>query len=223
MTAQELYYDFHLLLNKNNELKNINIEAANFVRLYNREAERWLADYIKNNNNSDKFLNLDFFIIADFNLERISSTLTEDIYKLPEDCFVIIEGDFRSEVSGQGCTGIVYNHIPKTQDVNSLLANKTTAPSLHWERGLAKLSQEGLIVFKNNFEILKTTVSYYKKVPKIDLEGYTDFSGNLSSNIDPGYSDYISQQILDRVITEVQREFENSVGFQLSQERQRSF
>ena len=82
MTAQELYYDFHLLLNKNNELKDINIEAPNFVRLYNREAERWLADYIKNNNNSDKFINLDYFIKSDHYLERVSSTPTQDIYKL---------------------------------------------------------------------------------------------------------------------------------------------
>lgn len=223
MTAQELYYDFHLLLNKNNELKDINIEAPNFVRLYNREAERWLADYIERNNSSDNNLILDYFLVPDYILTRTSSTSTQDIYSLPENCFSVIEGDFRSVVVGGGCTGVIYNTVSKSQQVNPLLANKFSAPSLSWERGLAKITNAGIIVYKNGFDITSTIISYYKIPEKIDLEGYTGFDGVLSSNIDPKYSDYIAQQILDKVVTEVQREFENSAGFQLSQQRERSF
>lgn len=223
MTAQELYYDFHLLLNKNNEDKEINIEAPNFVKLYNREAERWLADYIENNNKSDKIFELDFFLIPDVELERIDSRIQQDIYRMPKDCFSIIEGDFRSEVESEGCKKTIFNEVAKTQEVNSLLSNKFTAPSFAWERGLAKVTKEGITVYKNNFEIDKTLISYYIRPKKIDLKGYVDSDNNLSEDKDPNYSDYIAQQILDRVVTEVHRQFENSAGFQLSKERQRSF
>lgn len=223
MTSQELYYDFHLLLNKNNEDKNINIEAPNFVRLFNRESERWLADYIENNNSGDNKFNLDSFLVPDYTLIKSSSTPTQETYPVPKDCFSIIEGDFRSVVKVGECESTIFNVISKTQEINILLANKFTAPSVAWERGLAKLTKDGLIVYKNGFDILNTTISYYKKVKKIDLEGYTDFEGIISKNIDPDFSDYVAQQILDRVVTEVQREFENSAGFQLSKERQRSF
>jgi hypothetical protein len=58
MTSEELYYEFHLLVNKNNSQQNINIEKPHFVQLYNREQERWVGSVLKTGNNSNQINDL---------------------------------------------------------------------------------------------------------------------------------------------------------------------
>jgi hypothetical protein len=213
--VNELYYEFSLLLNKNNQNKNVNIEKHNFVYLYNRESSRWLNDYITNNNNSDNVFIISELLVKDLELTRIENNKEYSVYEIPLDLYTILPAESKSYVGK--C--ILYNYIKKP-NVNIYLEDKFTKPSLAWERGLGELVDRGVIIYKDNFEIDKTVISYYKTPRKIDMQGYKHYDGRESEDIDPDVSEYISSEIINRVVTEINREFENQFGFQASKERE---
>lgn len=223
MTVQDAYLNFSLLLNKNNEQKNINIEKYAFVKLYNREIDRFLSDYVELNNSSDNYIFIKDLIVKNYLLKRIEKNTDFVLYENPEDMFIPIHGDFYSEVSSGDCSNVIYNQLKKPNEINIALKNKFNQPSIAWERGLAKISQEGIVVYKKDFEINKSYLSYYKKINKIDIEGYTAVDGNNSTNIDPDTSDYITNMIIDRVVLEVHRNYENPQGMQIAQSRLKPF
>jgi hypothetical protein len=213
--VNELYYEFSLLLNKNNQNKNVNIEKHNFVYLYNRESLRWLNDYISNNNNSDNVFIISELLVKDLELTRIENNKEYSVYEIPSDLYTILPAESKSYVGK--C--ILYNYIKKP-NLNVYLEDKFTKPSLTWERGLGELVDRGVIIYKDNFEIDKTVISYYKTPGKIDMQGYKHYDGRESEDINPDVSEYISSEIINRVVTEINREFENQFGFQASKERE---
>jgi len=213
--VNELYYEFSLLLNKNNQNKNVNIEKHNFVYLYNREALRWLNEYLNTNNNSDNVFIISELLVKDLELKRIENTNEYSVYEIPEDLAYLLPAESKSYVGN--C--ILYNYIKKP-NVNIYLEDKFTKPSLAWERGLGELVDRGIIIYKNNFEINKTVITYYRTPKKIDMQGYKHYDGKESSDINPDVSSYISSEIINRVVTEINREFEDQFGFQVSKERE---
>ena len=214
-SVNELYYEFSLLVNKNNQNKNVNIEKHNFVYLYNREALRWLNEYINVNSGSDNTFVISDLLVKDFEVDRIENTESYSVYKIPENLYYLLPAESKSYVGK--C--ILYNYIKKP-NVNIYLEDKFIKPSLAWERGLGELVEKGIIIYKDNFEINKTVISYYREPIKIDMKGYTHFDGTESQDVNPDVSDYISSEIINRVVTEVNREFENQLGFQISKERE---
>lgn len=223
MTASELYYNFHILINQNNEQKNLNVEKANFVAMYNRESERFLSDYIERNNSSDNILYINGLINRDVTLQRRTADSNKVVYRTPADMFFMIHRSLISTVNTGSCTGIVYNHLFKPEEANARLEDAFTKPSFAWERGLAKLEQDQIVVYQDGFTIENTTMSYYRKPVKIDLEGYINFQGVKSSNIDPDTPDYISHQILDKMAKEYMGQIENQIGYQISSARERQY
>lgn len=214
-SVNELYYEFSLLVNKNNQNKNVNIEKHNFVYLYNREALRWLNEYINVNSGSDNTFVISDLLVKDFEVDRIENTEAYSVYKIPKNLYYLLPAESKSYVGK--C--ILYNYIKKP-NVNIYLEDKFIKPSLAWERGLGELVEKGIIIYKDNFEINKTVISYYREPVKIDMKGYTHFDGTESQDVNPDVSDYISSEIINRVVTEVNREFENQLGFQISKERE---
>jgi len=75
------------------------------------------------------------------------------------------------------------------------------------------------MIFLNDFTIDDTFIAYFKAPPKVDMEGYTHIDGSISKNKDPGMSDYLVGQVIDRIVVEVTREFSDQVGFQLAETR----
>lgn len=223
MTVDELYYSFHLLLNKNAESKSINIAKENFVILYNRESLRWLSDFIEKNTKNDNLLSINELIVLGHELEAIENHTDAIVYKLPEDYFNLLPGDFKSIVKHNDCSGVIYNRVLKPNEINIVLQNSGLKPSFHWERGIGQVFDNKVKVFITDFKIQSTFISYFKIPDQIDMEGYITFENKDSENKNSNNSEYIQNQILDYVVTEVQRQFENKIGFELSKERQREF
>jgi hypothetical protein len=219
MTSEKLYYTLSLLVNKNNENSEITIERENFVLLYNREALRWLADYIELNNSTDNIANVGKLVVKDKELVKTSSPDNRIVYSVPGDYFIPVHGDFRSQTS----CGVIYNWVFKPNDVNTALEDKMTRPSVAWERGVASISEDAINVYRDGFDVVSTTMSYYRKPREIDLVGYINLEGESSINIDPDLNDYLCNQILDRVATEIKREWPSGSEFQIAQTRERGY
>jgi hypothetical protein len=214
-TVNELYYEFSLLVNKNNQQKNVNVDKPNFVYLYNRESLRWLNDYINTNNSTDNVFIISELLVKDFEVNRIENKKEYSVYEIPENMFSLLPSESKSYVGN--C--ILYNYIKKP-NININLEDKFIRPSLAWERGLGELVEKGIIIYKDNFEINKTLISYYRTPRKIDMQGYRHINGEESTDIDPDVTPYLSSEIINRVVTEINREFENQYGFQTSKDRE---
>ena len=219
MNVNELYHTFKLLYNKNNENKDINIPKQNFVFIYNREAEIWLADFIRINRHNSEIFKVNEFLVTDFELEVASARKEKVEYTLPQDYFDLSIGTLRSKISSP-CSGTIFNRVYKNEELNTILKNKFTKPSARWERGVARVGNNKLTVYQEDFTVDKTIVSYYKKPKKIDMAGYRKIDNTASQDIDPNYSDYVINEILNKVVTEFNREHGDQLGFQISKERE---
>ena len=212
MNIKDAHYEFSLLLNKNSERKDINIDLLNYIVLYNRESKRWLVEFIERNNSTDNILTLNEFLINKHKLDKLKTNVDSVEYSYPDDFFRILVGNSYSTVKNKSCTGIVYNYFKKPNDLNIQIEDKFTRPSIEWERGLGDLYRNKIVIYKTNFDIIDTFISYYKKPKTLDLN-----NPDLVSDLE--MSDYLVSQINDRIVSEVYREF-NNPGFNLAKTRE---
>ena len=212
MNIKDAHYEFSLLLNKNSERKDINIDLLNYIVLYNRESKRWLVEFIERNNSTDNILTLNEFLINKHKLDKLKTNVNSVEYSYPDDFFRILVGNSYSTVKNKSCTGIVYNYFKKPNDLNIQIEDKFTRPSIEWERGLGDLYRDKIVIYKTNFDIVDTFISYYKKPKTLDLN-----NPDLVSDLE--MSDYLVSQINDRIVSEVYREF-NNPGFNLAKTRE---
>lgn len=217
MTAEELYYEFHLLVNKNNSQQNINVEKPHFIQLYNREYDRWLYKTLSDKNRNDRINDLQELLVPDKELEVLEVKELYNSYKLPTDFFYYSEVRVRAKKQDKEKTLFVYNIHPK--EVNVYLHDEFSSPTFEWEESFSTISESTVKVYKKDFEIDKMYFSYYKDGQKLELAGYIKLDGSMSQNKDIVLSSVYLRQILDNVVKEYMRESENQLGFQLSQER----
>ena len=214
VTVKDAYYEFSLLLNKNSERKDINIDKLNYYVLYNRESKRWLAEFIERNNNSDNILTISELLVSNYELVRKQTNKESIEYEIPDNYFKLLTGKSYSTVKSTKCNveGVVYNWFKKPNDWNIQTEDKFTAPSFSWERGLADISQNTITIYKTDFEILSSFISFYEKPVEINLL-------NPDVDLDLKLSNFLIGQINDRIVSEVYREF-NSPGFNMAKSRE---
>lgn len=218
MSSEDLYYHFQLILNKNASLKNVNITRPNFVILYNREALRWLENYIKLNSSTQSVHNVHQFLVTDQKLSESEVSESYYLYDLPEDYFEFSTS--KSLANKDKCSRFIYNYLEKPKDLNTLLDDGLSGPSFEFEESLCNISKNKLQVFVDDYKINSTYLSYYKKPQKIDLSGYTNINdGSYSQTIDTDLDERYQTQIIDLTVLEVMRQFENNNGLTVSQNR----
>lgn len=213
MILRDAHYEFNLLLNKSAERKDINVDIINYAVYYNRESKRWAAEFIERNNSSDNIFTLSELLVSDFELKKKQTSDSKVDYLVPDDFFRILSGRSYSEVTSLECKskGIIYNWFKKPNNWNIQLEDKFTAPAFEWERGLGDISKDTITVYKTNFNIDKTYISYYKLPVEVDLN-------NVSPDFELELSSYLVGQINDRIVSEVYREF-NNPGFNMAETR----
>lgn len=218
MTVHELYYKFNLLFNKNNEYKGVNIPIEEFVIIYNKESEAWLLDYIRQNRHNSDILKVEEFLVSHFKLDMVSSYSDRVEFKLPLNLLEIVPGTISS--LGGSCGLKIFHKLVKPEELQSALFNQFTKPSLSWQRGVARVSNDNLVVYLGDFTVEDTEISYYKQIEPIDVAGYIRIDNTPSEDKDANYSDFAAHQILNRVVTEVHRIYTDQVGFQFAKERE---
>lgn len=218
MTSLELYYEFTLLLNKNSTADNINIDVPNFVWLYNREANRWLSDRIRTSSLNSDSQDLEPLLIVNQNVSLIKKEVSYNTYNLPINFFDFV--DSYCEGEKDGCIRNISNFLVKPKELRTIVDNSFTNPSFEYEESICNITDKKLLIYKKDYEIKNAYLSYYKTVPQIDIEGYLNSQDQWSTTIDSDLPDFLHSQVLDRIVTEVMRQFENPNGYKLSMERQ---
>jgi hypothetical protein len=219
MTSIEAYKNFLLRLNKNDSNTNINISKGEFVLIYNHQKDRWFEEKLDSKNNSIDIHDLGILYEVDKELIEIEKTINSVKFKLPDN-FGKFDSSY-SLASKKECKDRpLVNWLVKPKNLSVLLQDTNNKPSFEYEETICILSNDKLVVYKDNFSIDKVYLSYYKLPKKIDIEGYIKIDGILSTTIDPDDLDDNSiHEIINRCVIEVIRSYENPQGFQLAQER----
>lgn len=219
MTSVELYYDMLLLLNKNANQQKIDVSKENFVWLYNREGRKWYSSYLDRVSTNMDSVNINSLLIVDKQLALIDKKQEYVSYTMPEDFFDFVGS--HSDAQKGKCNSRISNFLKKPKQIQSYIDDAFSSPSFEYEESICNMSEEKLIVYRTDYEINNTYLSYYKKLPQIDIEGYQKISGDWSSNVDDNLDPFLQNKIIDLVVLEVMRQFENGNGYKLSTERLR--
>lgn len=219
MTSLELYQKFHLLLNSNHLFQNVNVEIPHFVSLFNREKDRWLAQSIKEFGDNDRIFDLQSHYVSGVKLEQYSVLENKIFYSLPKNYFAYVSS--YSNCNKEGKKGKVINYFTKPKDEIEYFSDEFNSPSFEFEESICNISNDKLLVYFKNYIIEDTYLSYYKEVLAIDIEGYRKIDGSYSKTINPDIGDFYLEQILDRCVTEIMREYQNNAGVQIGRDREK--
>jgi hypothetical protein len=210
--AEQLYYETKLAVNDLST--DLQLTKANFVFLYNKQAEKWLKEKIEIGKKNNKINDAQFWLVDKANLTQHRKTQDTVEYNLPEAYFEFV--DSFSLAKNQTCSTEMYNYLIKPSNKGLLFDSVFDKPSFEWEEGLCYLTSNKLAVYYTDFELVKSYLSYYKKMDTLDLEGYTRFDGSPSHVKNVTYQKHIADEICDLVVREVHGMYRNQNGFQIS-------
>lgn len=126
----------------------------------------------------------------------------------------------RAFARAKNCDSDISVSIVEHDDLNSLLRNYNTKPSLQWRRVLATLSDGNINLYTNkDFEVDSLYLTFLRKPAQVSLGGYIDLQGNTTVKTECDLPDVIHTRIVDGAVAEAKSVLENTQGFQISQQR----
>lgn len=216
MTSLESYYNFLTKINRNNTQGNIYCDIATYVQIYNRQQDKWVDVKLKE---KDSVLIDDLQEIVKSKIETNKTSTTDyDEYVLADDWFQFISGT--TLVKQDSCKRNLNLRPIKNQNVQIQSFDDSLQPSFDYEWTMYILQNDKIRVYKKDFKTESISYTYYKEVPKIDIEGYIKIDNTASTNINPILKDRFVEEIIDMSVTEFFRNTQSQVGFQLSKERE---
>lgn len=208
MSPYDIYILFQQKVNKNSTNTNISVPLGVFVSLWNEQKRIWLNSKTKQKESTNYIEDLQELLIIDMELEQDKKYKDKVSFKLPTDYFrrvishVIAEKDY---CKGKRLT----NHIVKPKDVNILLQNADYSPSFEWEETISVVTDNTLTVYKDNFTIKKTFLTYYKEPEDLDIKGYTKLDGTPSEDRMVSLSKKNIEEITNRTVAEAFANYEH--------------
>jgi hypothetical protein len=219
MKSNEIYKRFLLKINKNDSNDGVNILPSHFVLMFNSEALRWLSDKLDKDGDNIKLDHLDKLLQPDVEVDFFKKYEDSVEFTLPED-FYRHASSF--SIADQGtCKGAkIFNFEKKSLGFTAVLADDFSKPQFDFEETVFLITQNRIRVYTGDFTISKVFVTYYRTPTQIDIAGYTRIDGSPSTDIDSELLLDNIDEIIDRVATEVNRQFQDGEGFQFAKERE---
>lgn len=219
MKSIEIYKRFLLKINKNDSNDGVNILPSHFVLMFNSEAIKWLSDTLDKDGDNIKISTLSRLVESDVELTLVKDYKEYVDFKFPDN-FYRHASSF-SIASKGSCTGVkIYNFEKKPTGFVTTLADDFSKPQFDYEEAPFIITKNVMRVYTGDFTITKVFATFYKEPTKIDIAGYEHFDDTPSTDIDSELTDENIEEILDRVVTEANRQFENAEGFQYAKERE---
>jgi hypothetical protein len=219
VTSQEAYISFLNLANKLNSNDNINIDIGRFVLLYNKNAKIWLELRVGKTKASQKIDALQQLIVEHFPLVQIITTHDHTDFLLPDNWFDHIGG--YALCTRDGCSNRVINASQVKNDEKRLvLFDENWRPDFDFEWLPITIGEDRIQVFFNNFTVNQFFIDYFRYPIDIDIAGYIK-PDNItpSTNINPDLADIYVNEIIDLVVADVSRIYQNNEKVQLDLNR----
>lgn len=217
VSSREIYKRFLVKANKNDRNKGVNILVGHFVLLFNTEAVLWLGNEFDKNGDNIKISRLDNLLETDVELKFFKKNKDSVEYSLPDN-FYRHASSFSIADQGE-CKGVkIYNFEKKPMGFHTNLADDFSAPSFDFEETPCLITKNKLKIYFDDFSIKKVFATYYA-IPKIDIAGYKNIDGTPSKDVDTNLSLDNIDQILNRVLAEINRGSKDGEGLQIAKER----
>lgn len=181
----------------------IKLDKARFVQLFNEEQNR-LVLYLLDKRNEDDIRYLQKLVVysRDISKNRSIDNQISDLFSLPSDYFDFINV---SGVFSRGeCSASDFNlWEAKNENVNELLADEFNKPSYDYRDAFYTIGEEGIRVYKGDFNVDKLFLSYYRYPNPVDISGYIKSDNSSSTDIDPELDD----KLVDIILNMVEKQF----------------
>lgn len=181
----------------------IKLDKARFVQLFNEEQNR-LVLYLLDKRNEDDIRYLQKLVVysKDISKNRSIDNQISDLFSLPSDYFDFINV---SGVFSRGeCSASDFNlWEAKNENVNELLADEFNKPSYDYRDAFYTIGEEGVRVYKSDFNVDKLFLSYYRYPNPVDISGYIKSDNSSSTDIDPELDD----KLVDIILNMVEKQF----------------
>lgn len=181
----------------------IKLDKARFVQLFNEEQNR-LVLYLLDKRNEDDIRYLQKLVVysKDISKNRSIDNQISDLFSLPSDYFDFINV---SGVFSRGeCFASDFNlWEAKNENVNELLADEFNKPSYDYRDAFYTIGEEGVRVYKGDFNVDKLFLSYYRYPNPVDISGYIKSDNSSSTDIDPELDD----KLVDIILNMVEKQF----------------
>ncbi len=217
MTIQEAYTQFLLLVNRNATNNKVNVDRFRFIKMFNYVQNRYV-EWVLDKRNEDSIRDIQKLLVVELPLLPSASTQTVTSFRLPDNYFNFTN---ISALADSDCCKnerlLVYE--VKSEDTEEKYNDKYSEPSFEWRETYGYTSSNTFIVYKKDFELTKIFLTYYRYPIQVDIEGYEDEFGNVSSNVDPEFDD----KVVGRILLAMAKEFSaingDTTDFQLTKER----
>lgn len=221
MTSREAYKRTLLKANKNDTNEGIYIPIGNFVLMFNEAVYVWYAKALTAYNDNFNINELEYLLKVNIEAPIINKTDEYVEAQLPTDVF-----RYRASYSladRGSCTGVrVFNYDKNAANLNPILQDAATGPNFDYEETPCILSEGKLKIYYDDFSINQVLVTYYRKPKQIDIAGYTRIDGSPSTDVDPEFPDEHVNQIINILVTEIERQSRDGDGFQFAKDRENS-
>lgn len=181
----------------------IKLDKARFVQLFNEE-QNLLVLYLLDKRNEDDIRYLQKLVVysKDISKNRSIDNQISDLFSLPSDYldFINVSGVF----SRGECSASDFNlWEAKNENVNELLADEFNKPSYDYRDAFYTIGEEGVRVYKGDFNVDKLFLSYYRYPNPVDISGYIKSDNSSSTDIDPELDD----KLVDIILNMVEKQF----------------
>lgn len=219
MTSQEAYVSFLNLANKLNSNDDVNIDIGRFVLLYNKHAKVWLEQKVRHDRASQKVDEIQQLVKENVLLIPVQTSNDHIDFDLPKDWFEHIGGF--ALCTKDACSGKLINADQVKNEMKRLvLFDENWRPDFDFEWLPITVGEDKVQVFFKDFSIDSFSIDYYRYPKEIDIAGYIKADGVTPSiNIDPDLDDIYVNQIIDLVVADVSRIYQNSEKIQLDLNR----
>jgi len=207
VTSQEAYTTFLLLANKLNSDDNVNIDIARFVLLYNKQALVWLAQSVRKTKYTQEIDEIQRLVVKDASLVQVGFTTESVKFVFPANCYDFIAG--YALASRGKCQRFINASQVKNENERLILFDENWRPDFDFEWLPVTIGDNTIEVFKKDFDVDGFIANYYRFPTAIDIEGYIKTDGTPSSTINPDIDDIYVNEIIDLVVADVSRIYQN--------------
>lgn len=214
MTSITAYTSFLNLANKLNSNDDVNIDSGRFVLLYNKHSHVWLEQKVRKTKSTQKIDEIQQLVKENVALVEVADTGKNIDFKLPDDWFDHI-GGYAICTKGS-CSGRLLNMDQVKNDSKRLvLFDENWRPDFDFEWFPITVGEDKLQAFYRDFKITAAFIDYFRYPKDIDIAGYIRPDGTPSTTVDPELDDIYVNEIIDLVVADVSRIYQNNEKVQL--------
>lgn len=218
MTSIEAYKRFQTKINNLTNQDNVDVSIGEFILSFNEQQVNWVEKKFKNRSSRYAIDDAQALIVNNQKLETLNTNTYYSEFTLPENYLDYISGYAIGRKNN--CERKLNIYQVKLNDIEEYLRDDHNKPSFEYSETPITISQNSIQVYKTDFSISSTIINYYRYPIAIDIEGYIKIDQSESTNINPELKDEYVNEIIDMCVTDIQRIFEDTTGFQLSVDRE---